>query len=37
MKTKQTKWCGEGDLNPHDVTTASTSTQTNEFRGRFLL
>jgi len=24
-------WCGEGDLNPHEIAPASTSTQTSEF------
>jgi hypothetical protein len=25
LKTKQKKWCGEGDLNPHEIAPASTS------------
>jgi hypothetical protein len=25
MKTRGIKWCGEGDLNPHEIAPASTS------------
>jgi hypothetical protein len=28
MKTQQKVWCGEGDLNPHEIAPASTSTYT---------
>jgi len=25
MKIRKIKWCGEGDLNPHEIAPASTS------------
>ena len=33
MKIQQLKWCGEGDLNPHEIAPASTSSEATLFRG----
>jgi len=33
MKTRQENWCGEGDLNPHEIAPASTSSQNPLYRG----
>jgi hypothetical protein len=31
MKIQQLKWCGEGDLNPHEIAPASTSPKTRRY------
>jgi hypothetical protein len=33
MKLQGIKWCGEGDLNPHELSPASTSSQNPLYRG----
>ena len=33
MKKQGIKWCGEGDLNPHEIAPASTSMENNGFSG----
>ena len=33
MKTREKNWCGEGDLNPHEIAPASTSRYLTRFRG----
>ena len=33
MKTREENWCGEGDLNPHEIAPASTSRYLTRFRG----
>jgi len=32
MTPKEFLWCGEGDLTPHEIAPASTSTQLSLFR-----
>jgi hypothetical protein len=32
MSHKEFLWCGEGDLNPHEIAPASTSSQKSGFR-----
>ena len=33
LKRRLVMWCGEGDLNPHELSPASTSSQNPLYRG----